>query len=94
MSAASRAREEQQRRKLEQEKYSDIPEPDQPPTPLDPELERLMSWYVQNRKQIAADHDCEKVAVSDEGGPILIGRKWRRTLLSPATTFRYPRKGE
>ena len=91
MSAASRAREEEQRLKTLREKYADIPEPDQPPTPLDPELERLMSWFVKNGKQIAEDHQCNKVAVTDEAsGPLFIG-SYRRNLLKPAGTFRYPR---
>jgi len=35
--------------------------------PLDPELERLAAWFVQDRKKIAVELDQDEVFSTDEG---------------------------
>jgi hypothetical protein len=35
--------------------------------PLDPELERLAAWFVQNRKQIAVELNQDEVFSTDAG---------------------------
>jgi len=35
--------------------------------PLDPELERLAAWFVQNHKQIAVEFDQDEVFSTDDG---------------------------
>jgi hypothetical protein len=67
MSAASQAREQARIQKLLLKRYPDIPEPHEPPTPLDAELERLLAWFIQNRREIAKVNSCAKVVVHDDG---------------------------
>jgi uncharacterized protein YxjI len=37
------------------------------PEPLDPELERLVAWFVQNRDQITVEFDQDEVSSTDGG---------------------------
>ncbi len=67
MSAASQAREQARIQKLLLARYPDIPEPHEPPTPLDSEFERLLSWFIQNRREIAKFNNCSKVVLHDDG---------------------------
>ena len=67
MSASSQAREQARRQKLLLMQYADIPEPGEPTTPLDAEFERLLAWFIQNRREIAKANNCVKVVVHDDG---------------------------
>ena len=52
-----RDRERQERRLI-----ASLPGPDVPPQPLDPETERRLAWFIQNRKRIMEDMALADVA--------------------------------
>lgn len=96
MSAKSRARAQEERQRLFAKMYPDMPEPDDPPTQVEPELHRLIVWFINNRKQIAENHGCEFVQVSDDPAErIFYGiseSKWledSRKKLQPTITINY-----
>ncbi len=60
-------REEARRQKILHKVWWDIPPPDAPPQPLDQELVDKLAWFIKNRRQIAADHQCRKVVLHDDG---------------------------
>ncbi len=48
-------------------KWDDLPEPDAPPTPLEAEDERLLGWFIKNRRRLAWRKGCERIYITDEG---------------------------
>ena len=44
-----------------------IPFPDEPPTDFDDETKRLLSWFIQDREEIAETLGYESLYVTDEG---------------------------
>jgi hypothetical protein len=94
MSAKSRAREEEQRKKLEEERYKDLPSGDEVDAP-DPEFDRLLAWFIENREGLAEHLNCDKVIVDGQKGILLLGK--RRNLnerLKPVQTIRYGPDGK
>lgn len=67
----------------------DIPEPWEPIIPLDPELERLLAWFITERKEIAESLDAEKVILDcDKGKILIIPKREERKLVMPVLTRR------
>lgn len=54
MGAASREREAALREKINGKRWKDLPAPGELDE-VDPEFERLLSWFVQNRKEVAEE---------------------------------------
>ena len=65
MSAASRERARKQELELLEKRYGPFPDG---PIPLDPEFERLFTWFIKERKEIAKELDVKEVYVTDDNG--------------------------
>ena len=83
MSAASRAREQEARRQIAENAantlYDDIPGPDRPIVPLDPELARLLARWCGNRgrdgQAMASELGWARLHVTDDAEQPLQGRR-------------------
>ena len=73
MSAASRAREQARKRKVEEDAartyYANLPEPGDPPVPIeeDPELARLLAWWCREHRKVADGLGFRSLLVTDDG---------------------------
>ena len=50
-------------------KDSDIPEPDVPPEPIDPELERLLEFFIKKNRRLAWMRKCDRLAIVPVDNP-------------------------
>ena len=44
-------------------KDEEIPEPDVPPEVIEPDLERLIAWFIKRRHRVAWEHGADEVIV-------------------------------
>lgn len=73
MSQASRERARKQELELLEKRYGPFPDE---PIPLDSEFERLFTWFVKERKEIAKEFDVKEIYVTDrDGGRIICVKK-------------------
>ena len=55
----------------------DIPEPDAPPEPIDPELERLLGWFIKHRKgRLAWELKCNRLEIIPVYPNPILRNKW------------------
>lgn len=45
----------------------DIPEPDAAPEPIEPELERLLSFFIKKNRRISWNNGCDRTIIYFEG---------------------------